>query len=219
VHFAKHLIAKHDAERHEDNTKHDAERTEDGISESKKVTREWLMFAAIVIYAGLTAVQAYLTRNIAKSSQDQVNIAQTANRPYIGLNTTYTNYFEDKGGSIIRSGVPFNDTTGMQFSPEIKNFGPIPGTDFHSDWKIFLNGIEQVGEPRITDRPMMFFPGQTIRYEARVNGAQWQDIKNGNQTLTYQIMIVYDGPTGHSESCTKQRYEPQVGSFMLLGPC
>jgi len=81
VHPPDSLLRQHTTERQEDAAEHIAERGEERGRESQKARREWLMFGAIAVYAFLTAIQACLTRDLAKTAQQQL---ASSERPWLG---------------------------------------------------------------------------------------------------------------------------------------
>jgi len=194
---------------------HIAERKEDRRRESNKLLIEGLTLLAVVVYAGLTAWQVCLTRNLVIISQKTFN---AANRPYIGVNTFTTQYaWESDDGNFHVTSTPTTKSDRMDFIAEIKNFGPVPGTNYSGNWRVFVGDKEMVGNKKIPDQGITFFPGEMLYLRAGLRGADYQDIMRGNKRLTIDVLIEYDGPSGHYKECQKNQFQEQ--RFIDLGTC
>lgn len=107
------LISKHDAQRKEDISKRKDERREDTLWETKKHRLEKWTLVAIIVYATITAVQAYLTN---RSLTDQRNALHVQQRPWIAVGTK-TATIDD---------VPVEEGKQPIFYTYIENFGNTP---------------------------------------------------------------------------------------------
>jgi hypothetical protein len=138
-----------------------------------------------------------------------------ANRPYIGVNTFQLAYFgEDK---ILRDRAT-KDTKAFAFKAEIKNFGPVPGSDFVGSWKGFLNGAEIKGT-KIPDNPSILFPSQVAYLTHTVFEPDYTALMNGQKTLAVEITVEYKGPSGTYKYCERHQYAADVNGFINLGAC
>jgi hypothetical protein len=113
VHLPHDLTEQHKAEREEDTTAHIAEREENRRRETNKAWREWLMFAAVVIYAGLTLLQVCLTRKLATTAEKQLSASQ---RPWVGLD-------DETPLRTTPLAIDGQGTISLNYSINAKNFG------------------------------------------------------------------------------------------------
>jgi hypothetical protein len=190
---------------------HRTERNEDQTSSRKKFVVEIATLIVVTIYAGLTFWQACTTQKIANLTKKTY---ETSQRPYIGVNGIAAR-FDFRPNDKIRNP---KDAIGLQFQCEIKNFGPVPGTNFSASWKIFFNGQEQPGE-KIPDTPSTLYPTETANFGGAANEAELQSIRARATILESEVNVEYDGPTGHTSECVKYRYEPSINVFFNLGKC
>lgn len=143
---------------------------------------------------------------------------EAAERPYVGVNGFAVNYSPDKITDPKQVGpVPTSETTRVAFRAEIKNFGPVPGTEFQPDWKAFLNGVEIISRPKIPDYPSIIFPSESVYLSGEIFGKDYSAVQAGEKTLTIQILIKYSGPSGTYKSCEKAQYVPDMSAVANLG--
>jgi len=200
--------------------KRDAEHTEDDRKEKNRFTVtivvQVLTLIAVIVYAGLTARQASLTRKIVEVSQKTYDASE---RPYVGVNHLTVIYIShDKTGDKTSS-MRISQTYGFDFTAEIKNFGPVPGTDFEATWKIFINDIYNPGKPKIEDTASMLFPGEAVLLGASIRNDSYFRLINGSDVLNLEISIAYGGPAGRYHECERKQFSPDVGAFISLGEC
>ncbi len=205
---------RHNAERAEDNAAHATERAEDRRREAHKVWLERLTLAAVIIYATITFWQGCLTKQIAELTQ---RTYETSQRPYIGVNDVKPNWIFASDANQERS---FDDAIGMEFMTIIKNFGPVPGTDFAPSWRIFVNDVEQKTD-KIPDTPTTLYPGGQVALKSQIGKEAVQRLLKGEDTLEVEITIRYSGPTGaYPTECGKHRFLAHgFNTFADLGQC
>jgi hypothetical protein len=144
--------------------------------------------------------------------------SELAYRPYIGVDSiTPLFYWEDaKGEHFSQRRDPQANI--LDFIAHIKNFGPVPGTNFVANWKIFVGGQLETGR-KIPDRPFTLYPGQPANLSGQIGTNDFPSIMNGTKTLVVRVMVWYDGPSGHYQECDKRQFLPEVQAFANLGPC
>jgi hypothetical protein len=132
-----------------------------------------------------------------------------AYRPYIGCDGINATFYPKAGPQA----------TDMYFRAGIKNFGPVPGTDFIATWEVFFDGHPIVGVPKIPDSPYTLFPGQYAFLEARVGSENFRAFISGTKSLVIKVKEEYSGPQGHQKDCQKYQFIPIVNQFATLGAC
>lgn len=196
----------------------ETERKDQRTYRQKNYTVSWLTLSAVIVYAGLTFWQGCSTKKTADATIKLVQISERSSRPFAGLNGfDITHGFRDKEGKM-RSGNPSPESTDMMFRANIKNFGPLPAMNFTGAWKVFLSGIRQPGIGDL-QQPAILNPTEEVHLEARVTEVHYREIMSRSKVLTLNITITYDGPEGHYEECSINRYEPDVNGFATIGPC
>jgi hypothetical protein len=121
--------------------KYDASQSESEANNKKQLFWTRASAVLIFIYAALTFWQGCSTHRLVTISQDTFN---AANRPYVGLNALRADYFwKDDKNIIQHSAIWTKEATWLQYEVEIKNFGPVPGTNFVNHSKMFLDRLEQ----------------------------------------------------------------------------
>ena len=167
----------------------------------------FLAFAAFVYYAGLVRD----SNRIAKTSGD------LAYRPYIGVDQIVVRFYQgetDTTGTVE----PTAQTTWMGITVQVKNFGPVPGTNYVSEIHTFI-GDTEIPSTKVADKPATFFPGQVFSPGGGLTPLGYKVVSHGEKLLTMYVKVSYDGPTGHTEECEKDQYLPNVSRFAKLGPC
>src|SRR4029077_3966776 len=142
-----------------------------------------------------------LTRKITGLTQ---RTYETSQRPYIGVSgmgTTYT--YTDKNGERKSSAVPVKDSSAIAFQAEIKNFGPVPGTNFTADWKVYWNGDEMHSVKQIPETPYNLYPSEIAILGGTIWGDQYKSLMAETATLEVEVSVSYDGPAGHYAECGK----------------
>jgi hypothetical protein len=104
------------------------------------------------------------------------------------------------------------------FRPEIKNFGPVPGVNFVSEFRVF---IDEVQEPTAkTPNPSStLFPGQITGPTEKIGFSDYPGIVSGTKSLRFELAVQYDGPNGHYQECKTERFQHETGGFVDLGEC
>ena len=195
---------------------HATERKQDNAREKKKFVLEIGTLVVVGIYAGLTFWQGCINRDLLKVSRDTFN---AANRPYVGQDTIATNYlwWDEKTKTTMQKPVADPQATSVNFQFNIKNFGPVPGSKFHADFRAFFGGVE-IPMKGIPATPSTIYPSQSVHLDGFMQGPEYQALIRGTKKLNIQITIEYDGPSGHYKECQEHQFVPQVG-FAGLGDC
>jgi len=167
------------------------------------------------VAAGLLLLTAGFSGWQVKIAHDTFN---AANRPYVGTAGVLKSYVQIVDGKEQFTDSPTPETTKMNINAEVKNFGPVPASDFWLKWKIFLNDKEMSVKPN-PDSPDTLYPGQMSRLVGSVWGDVYRSIANGTVVLRIEITIKYKGPSGTYYECTEHKYDPQYNSFWSLGEC
>ena len=109
----------------------------------------------------------------------------------------------------------------MDFHAHIKNFGPVPETNYLATWKIFVNGVQQqphtiTGSPMFSKRSTIF-PTQVGSLFGSSGTQGYSDLKNG-AILVVEVTVEYSGPTGDYKECRREIYSVEEVGFLDLGP-
>lgn len=180
-----------------------------------------------VIFTGVIAVCTLVYSTVsgfelsALTAANQINKTafDRAYRPYIGVNGAQGTYaWKDKNGNWHLNDIRIPQARILSIRVEMKNFGPVPGSNFVARWKVFVGGVEQKQPPAQT-RPSTFFPGQTRYLSGEIGTTDFPEVVSGRKSLYCEITIEYDGPTGHYQECNKEQYSPDTVGFADLGPC
>lgn len=172
--------------------------------------------AAIALLAlGGLAANAYLIRQsniISKTSSD------LAYRPYVGPIGVEVGFYSAE--SRIRNEYtprPRPESIGISFAVKVKNFGPVPATQFSMKIKPSVDNVvfPALGVP---DSPSTLYPGQIAEEEAIAGTANYADIEEGRKSLDVEVRVEYTGPTGNDKDCQKFHYDPATHQFSILGP-
>jgi hypothetical protein len=151
-------------------------------------------------------------------ASQQADAALTANRPYVGVNGLEISHVgKSASGQVISSPVRTDETSVLHYAAQIKNFGPVPGTNCVATWKIFVAGVEQYSE-RLPDRPYTIFPGQPVRLSAVIGTRDYPAVMSEEKALEVEVTVEYDGPSNHYKECAKYQYTPEFNDFLNLGP-
>lgn len=142
-----------------------------------------------------------------------------ANRPYVGVNEVdVAPVGKQPTGKPVMSGTKTKETNALVFRAQIKNFGPVPGTNFLARWRIFVAGVQRLGQKKVPDLPSTIFPSQSFYLKGGITGPDYPAIISGEKTLTIEVTVEYDGPSGHYKECNKNQYAPDINAFLNLGP-
>jgi hypothetical protein len=150
---------------------------------------------------------------------EQTRVAQRSSRPFVGIDNYYVSHeWRDEKGKWQSTANLTDDTTRMHFGVVIKNFGPLPATDFRVDWHVFLDG-KLVPESRIPQQLQTLNPTQTTKTQGEFIGTDYKAIVHGTKILRVNLTISYSGPGKHYEECHIDQYSAEVNGFLIIGPC
>jgi hypothetical protein len=173
--------------------------------------------AAGIAFLALVAFSYYAclvrqSNTIAKAASD------LAYRPYIGVDTMPVTYIEfGPKGEVSLSKNITDRTRNMIIGAEIKNFGPVPGTQFTSSWRVWIGGREQPMR-RFSDAPSTLYPTETVAFKATTGETVCRSILNGTDLVT-EVTVDYTGPNGRYHECVKEQFEKSGAAFLNLGAC
>lgn len=172
-------------------------------------------FLTLVLYTFATLWIVRLNRETIDSTQKNFNVA---NRPFVGVELVVAAHvFKDKSGKTIALERQTKNTSELQFTVEVKNFGPLPGTDVTNDWHIWL-GDQEVTQTRIPDSPFTLFPGQVFLLHGTIGSPDYPLVMSGQKTLRVEVITQHQGPGGPYTQCDWQQFFPATGShFIRLG--
>jgi len=188
---------------------HKTERAEDKTTSNKQLF--WTRAATVMIflYTGFAAWQV-------KISHDTFN---AANRPYVGVSGISIKHLKkDNTGALQGVDKPDKDTHWLNIGVEIKNFGPVPGTNYKSDWEVFIAGVPGRGVGAVDEVPTTIFPGESLFKDAQIGETDYPAVMDGTKSLMLNLSIEYDGPAGHYKQCSKQDFLPMINGFLDRGP-
>lgn len=175
-----------------------------------------LTLLAVIVYAGLTAWQAYLTNQIVTLTRQDF---EASNRPYVGTEEIGINYLEHgANGAIVPTPTATPKTLEMVLNPAIKNFGPVPGKNFTARWRTFV-GDERIPMRSLKDNPSTIYPTETVHLGGSIDAAHLKDILAEKKRLIIYLTISYDGPSGQHQECQMHQFDPVLNSFLDSGPC
>ena len=188
---------------------HKAERAEDKTTSNKQLF--WTRAATVLIFL-YTAFAAWQV----KISRDTFN---AANRPYVGVSGISIKHLKkDKTGAFQVVDKPDRDTHWLNIVVEIKNFGAVPGTNYKSDWEVFIAGVPGPGMGASDEVPTTIFPGESLFKAAQIGETDYPTVMDGTKPLMLNLSIEYDGPSGHYKQCSKQDFLPMINGFLDRGP-
>lgn len=168
--------------------------------------------------------QAKATNNLAREASRSADIAQrtfnAANRPYVGVNGASADHFmKNEVGEFVPAPRPSAKTEGLVYAIEIKNFGPVPATNFVDSQRVFFNGVEHPTTINPPHRPSTIFPGQLVYFRGSISNPEYAEIMSGKIVVMIEIRVEYDGPSGHYKHCDRRQYNPGANGFLGLGVC
>jgi|GEM_PF-6507738 len=194
--------------------KHDAERKEDNARAKKNYIVSLATLVAVLVYAAITFWQGCLTRRIANLTQRTYD---TSERPYVGVyNIGHDLHYALKNRNEKPS---IENADVFEFEAEIKNFGPVPATNFNASWKVFLNDV-QVPGTWIPSTAATLYPTELMSLRGGIReGNDLKKLLHSITTLDIEVSVEYDGPQGHTTECSRHEYFAGGDGFFDLGKC
>ena len=191
--------------------------------------REWIRqlkeFEPVIAVIGTAVLIIYTTVTVAllcsarEANRLAVRTFDAVSRPFIGVDSMNVLYFlAGPDGKLTTNGATRKSADDMQFIVNIKNFGPISGTNFNPSWKMFIDGIVVPPAAHVPDRPSTLFPTQIESFTAELGKTATTAVLKGENILTLEVAIEYDGPSSHYEQCEKYQYNLEPGGILSLGP-
>jgi hypothetical protein len=186
----------------------------DGWDYSKMIA-EFVGLGFLIAYTIFAGQQVSQMRRANKISRDTFN---AANRPYVGPNTFTVQYgWTDAKGVSQHSHERRTEATRLIFDMQIKNFGPVPGTNYINSSRAFLGNKSM--EAVIGNKPLTFFPTQTFETQGKIDGEDFQAVMSGNKKFFIRFDVSYDGPAQHYSECQNAEFSPVFSTFVSMGPC
>ena len=109
-------------------------------------------------------------------------------------------------------------TDSATYDISIKNFGPVPATNYQASQKVFLSGTEQHMSPALGQKATLF-PTQIVHFRGAFNDIAYKLLMAGKIILDIDVTVEYDGPSGHYTQCDRRRYQSNANAFEGLGEC
>jgi hypothetical protein len=150
----------------------------------------------------------------------QYGIARSGTRPFVGpASITLKHIWTDQNGVQQVSEVPTNQATRGGVLLHIKNFGPLPATNFDSEWTGFVGDIQLPTETH-ESRPSVLFPSQILIMKGGFDENFYKIVMHGEKALRLIIKITYDGPNAPRENiCEEYQYKLETNGFYKLKDC
>jgi hypothetical protein len=197
--------------------KQDAANEKQDAREAKRYVVEIVTLIAVIVYAGLTAWQAFLTRQLVITANKTFELS---NRPYLGVNGIRIEHVaRDASGQIMRSPTPQPWTVDMGIDVDVKNFGTVPATNVKSTWAELFAGVDRGGGERLSDTPSTVFQGTIVTLPGETGKNAYPEVIKGTTKLDLRITFTYDGPSGHYVYCQNEEYSPVDNMFLDTGLC
>ena len=185
----------------------------------------WDKFKPFVECTGLILLAVYTgcTIRIFYANRDSADIAKKTyaaqERPYVGVDSVGVLYGSlDAKGKLTTNNSYFADATQLEIHADIKNFGPVPGTNFNSEWAFFIDD-QRWDATKLPEFGKIIFPNQAVRLMGGITGALFQKVVRDQAKVEIEVRISYDGPSEHYDYCTLRRFLAPPGQFMDLGKC
>ena len=174
-----------------------------------------MTLAVITLGAVLSSViNNYETKALVKTAQDTY---ETTNRPYVGLSTaSATHAGLGNDGKTFFSPQKTENTTQLNVSAVIKNFGSAPGEKFDPIWNAQIDGRIVQGH-KVPAGPGIIFPNQEVVFAASFGEPDYSKIVSGTSTLQVTFDVKYEAHEKSYRYCTTQQYNPRSSAFINLG--
>jgi hypothetical protein len=185
-------------------------------SENVIPIKPWIETVGVVVLILYTIFAGYQASQMRRANKIAVNTFNAIDRPFIGVVGINTKYLARNALGVEKEAEP-NAAELMQILASIKNYGPVPGTNFVPTWKLFVNGIRVLGTAKIPDSPGTIFPNQTVGFGGTVGRKDYPEVLSGAKILVLEITVEYDGPSSHYKECNRQQYSNWVHGFIDLG--
>jgi hypothetical protein len=176
-----------------------------------------LITLATIAYTIIASVTLKMLNESNSIARDTFN---AANRPYVGLyglRVDHSGFHAD--GQLFSVPRRAKDTTQMNVTAEIKNFGQVPALNTNIDWMVYIDGVAVPRDPKIGTGLMTDFPGQTNLLSGTVGSHDYLSILNGDKVMDIDITVSYDWPGHHHQECSRSRFLPRLNGFAATGPC
>jgi hypothetical protein len=169
-------------------------------------------------YTLLTAIIMIINVLQWQTGKDNLQVAKNtfdaAERPYVGVSDVGVAFYKADGGATTDA----SQATMAKFVVELKNFGPVPATNYFSEWHAYIDGVKMLMKRTAPDDGhTTIFPGGHTDLWYRVDGVDFLDIQQKRKILRFEIPFSYDGPGHHYTGCEVDQYNPPNNEF-LLGP-
>jgi hypothetical protein len=149
-----------------------------------------------------------------------VKVSQRSSRPFVGQEKFSYNFQEldPATNKMTNSPSQTSQIVGATFEVGIKNYGPLPATNFSGKWQVRVDGVV-FPSTELPQENYTLQPTEVVRLRTDIGGPILRDILSGAKTLTFDVAISYDGPEGHYQECDTQRYTPAINGVITTGHC
>ena len=176
-----------------------------------------LVVISLFVFICLAAWQSCETNHLVTILQREFDISQ---RPYVGVNHISRSFSKKlPNGQEVTVDSPDSDTHALNFTIEIKNFGPAPGVNYYSEWSVFVGAVKQKELSSQPSSPFTLFPGETSYLSAQIGPDDYASVMNGTKKLIIRMIIHYNGVASNYEECNQYQFRPDAQIFFALGQC
>jgi len=204
---------------------HNTERREDAASETKKYRVEIATLVVVIIYAGLTFWQGWLTRDIARTSQLQARAAQEQSE----ISHLQMRSFVQVTPPEVEK-LELSDLKTFDFLFYIQNVGKVAATKIHMDMNVELPMTHEApsfnyNQRHLANEPAPLYPGTTPRRAhamllkpgqfiepEEMNDALRKELKDGERYLAVYGRIGYEDRFGiwWTQFCVWQHFSENI---------
>ncbi|MFZ1919550.1 MAG: hypothetical protein WAU58_18400 [Terriglobales bacterium] len=185
----------------------------------KKPKTYFAIFVGIglFVFMCLAAWQSCETNHLVTILQREFDVSQ---RPYVGVNHISRSFSKKlPNGQEVVVDSPDSDTHGLNFTIEVKNFGPAPGVNYYSDWSVFVGGVKEKELSAQPNSPFTLFPDESSYLSGQIGPDDYAEVMNGSKKLIIRMIIHYDGVASNYEECNQYQFRPDTKIFIALGQC
>jgi len=176
---------------------------------------EILGIALLAIYTGYTIKIFRANNKAAKIAQQTYDASE---RPYVGIEGVTYESFDKNGKMADHRNIYFKEATQLEVQSAIKNYGPVPGTNFDSDWALFIDD-KHIEFSKLPEFGKTIFPSQEVGFNGAMARTLYQDLISRKIRASVEIRISYDGPSAHYGYCNLYQFLMPPGQFVDLGKC
>lgn len=165
------------------------------------------------IYKG--QLDAMLNAN--KQTQQLVEISRRSSRPFVGAaQIDVAHAYIDKNGEPQLVLHPTPKTIALKGDITVKNFGPLPATDYIAEVHRFVDSTERQRQT-FGQAPITLNPGETKHNSIDVLQPDYAGIADGSRIYTIEFKFSYKDPDGNTHNeCQGFRYVKDFNAFASI---